>query len=262
MIIGSEACGDELLYTSIKMAEMIATYAFLVSNPPSEELPPWARDARIGKRKGGPPLRPKQKDSPYFGVPESEWAAITRQLIAKHPLPGTLLVDTVLKSWSAIFESRLGSGFKIGVDIKPVPQIMGFFLHAQYHSNLRKLFPVGVQTPSLQNEILSFISDNEFSMEIKTSSHPSQVFGNRSYGIDNPGKGKKAKDSYYLTVNFEKWTPSNDVKPKILLIRFGWLDHTDWVSQRTETGQQSNLPSVVDNNQLLILFDDALNWRV
>jgi hypothetical protein len=45
------------------------------------------------------------------------------------------------------------------------------------------------------------------------------------------------------------------IRPPIRVIRFGWLDHTDWRAQSSETGQQSSLPAAVENNQLLRYYE-------
>jgi len=130
---------------------------------------------------------------------------------------------------------------------------MGFLLHALIPLELAKTHEGWRAELSAQDKDLVYVRDERYSIEIKTSSHESQIFGNRSFGVDNPGKGKKAKDGYYLTVNFEKWPAGNRV-PRVLMIRFGWLDQTDWVAQAAQTGQQSSLPPIIDNTQFLILY--------
>lgn len=100
--------------------------------------------------------------------------------------------------------------------------------------------------------------DQRFSIEIKTSSEKDQIFGNRSFGVDNPGKGKKAKDGYYVAVNFEKWSDARGGIPCVKLIRYGWLDHTDWVAQKSLTGQRSSLPAIVANTQLLTVYSKGI----
>ena len=67
--------------------------------------------------------------SPYSGIPPEKWMAKTQALVEAHPLDPKEIVDIVLVSWTAIFESRLGGKFRIGADITPKPQIMGFLLH-------------------------------------------------------------------------------------------------------------------------------------
>ena len=69
-------------------------------------------------------------NNPYENKDESEWFGITCDLIKNHPLDMDLLVETVLETWDDIFNSSFGkNNIKIGVDIFPTPQIMGFFLH-------------------------------------------------------------------------------------------------------------------------------------
>jgi hypothetical protein len=210
----------------------------------------------VTRRIGGAIPRPKVESSPYFGVEdENERLTITRNLIAAHPLSGPDVTVTVLTSWDSIFESRLGSGFHIGREIRPAPQIMGFLLHALIPLELAKHHDGWRAELDARDKDLVYIPDERYSIEIKTSSHDRQIFGNRSFGVENPGRGKKAKDGYYLAVNFEPWPRDEDRLPRIRMIRFGWLDHSDWVAQAAQTGQQSALPSVVDNTQFLVLYD-------
>lgn len=86
-----------------------------------------------------------------------------------------------------------------------------------------------------------------FSFEIKASSQKS-IYGNRSYTKSDAGK---SKSGYYLTINFEKLSKEN---PRILLIQMGWLDHTDWVGQKSETGQQASLTKEAKEYKLITLF--------
>ena len=52
---------------------------------------------------------------------------------------------------------------------------------------------------------LVYIPNDNFSIEIKTSSSPRNIFGNRSYAQKSTtGKTKKSKSGYYLVINFEK----------------------------------------------------------
>ena len=132
-------------------------------------------------------------NSHYYGKDTSEWINITNQLIEKHPLKSDEIVDIVLKSWNDIFNSKIGSFF-IGKDISPTPQIMSFLLHelVAHYINLRHpdLFKVG--TEKYEKDI-QCITNPEWSIEIKGSSHPNQIFGNRSYAQPQTEKGKKIK---------------------------------------------------------------------
>lgn len=217
-------------------------------------FPPWVLQAREGTRVGGPPMRTKRPGSPYCEAPKSRWADITRELLAEQPLPGPELTQAVLRSWDDIFDSALGSA-RIGVDILPSPQIIGSFLHELVPFNLALGSKDWRRERTSREKDLVYLPDEDYSIEIKTSSHSSQIFGNRSFGIDNPKRGtaSKAKAGYYAAINFEKWR-TDGRRPEILKVRYGWLDETDWVAQVAETGQQSALPSVVDNTQLLTIY--------
>jgi hypothetical protein len=70
----------------------------------------------------------------------------------------------------------------------------------------------------------------------------------RSYAKSDSGKSKAG---YYLTINFEK-IQEND--PKILLVQMGWLNHSDWVGQKSETGQQAALTKEARENKFIILY--------
>ena len=191
--------------------------------------------------------------SPYNGIATQNWIEVTQKLINSHPLKENELVDVVLTSWNSIFASSFGtSGFKIGKQILPKPQIMGFLLHELIPLEIESRHPGEWKVDEDKNDkdCVCF-SDNYFSFEIKTSSNANKIFGNRSYAQAS-SNGRKAKDGFYLTVNFEKFDDSGK-RPEIKLIRFGWLDSTDWRGQKAATGQQSNLPPEVYNGKLKII---------
>ena len=217
-----------------------------------------AIEPRIGRRavtRRSRPPRIKPDYSPYFGVDQEAWAEKTRDLILAHPADLDELVSVVLKSWSSIFESTLGSGFRIGTDIFPRPQILGFLLHELIPLEFERLRPgVWRRDAGAGDKDLVHVDDDTMSIEIKTSSNKGQIFANRSYGQPNDSQGKKDKSGYYLAVNFERWEDSSGL-PRVRLIRFGWLDHVDWHSQVQASGQQASLPPVVENLQLLIIYD-------
>ena len=192
--------------------------------------------------------------SPYKGLPPQKWLDITRRLVNEHPLKAAEIVDVVLSVWDSIFASSMGTKkFKIGKEIFPKPQIMGFFLHELIPLELGARHPKiwRGELSSIDKDIV-YIPDNKFSIEVKTSSNPSHIFGNRSYAQETT-TNKKSKTGYYLAVNFQKF--STTVKrPNISLVRFGWLDSADWIGQKAATGQQSRLQSEIENNKLLEIF--------
>lgn len=75
---------------------------------------------------------------------------------------------------------------------------------------------------------------------MKTSSSKRSIYGNRSYAQKSTTNSrlKKNKSGYYLAINFEKFnrnSPASE-RPKITLVRFGWLDQDDWQDQVAATG--------------------------
>jgi hypothetical protein len=164
------------------------------------------------------------------------------------------IVDVVLGAWDSIFASRMGTkGFRIGRDISPKPQIMGFFLHELIPLELAARYPKEWRVEaSPRDKDIVHIPDDAYSIEIKTSSNPSHIFGNRSYAQPS-SRGKKAKSGYCLAVNFEKFSKTNR-SPRIRLIRFGWLDSSDWIGQKAATGQQSRLPPDAETKKLLQVY--------
>jgi len=194
------------------------------------------------------------KLSPYFEKDMSEWSKITDDLIAQHPITPEEIVETVLKSWDDIFNSKIGS-FSIGKEIFPSPQIISFFLHelVAHYLSLKHPGIYKVGTLKSEKDIHSLIDDS-LSVEIKGSSHPSQIFANRSYAQPQSGLGQKEKNGYYITINFEKISGTSPVRPKILSIRFGYLDHTDWIAQIAATGQQARLSPNVYSYKLKKIY--------
>lgn len=190
--------------------------------------------------------------SPYDNVSSADWANKTAELVEAHPLSKQEIVEVVLLSWDAIFASRLGGKFRIGHEISPQPQIMGFLLHALIPLELSSRH-CDLWRPELtkNDKDIVYIPNADFSIELKTSSHPSQIFGNRSYAQPGNGSGK-SKSGFYLAVNFQKFTPNQ--QPHITLIRFGWLDHTDWVGQTAATGRQARVKPESDRAKLVRLY--------
>lgn len=194
-------------------------------------------------------------ESPYAGLPQGEWKQKTLELLEDHPLDSREIVEVVLSCWQSIFDSRIGTkGFAIGQHIFPKPQIMGFFLHELIPLELQARHPeIWRIDKTSDDKDLVHIPDQRYSVEIKTSSHTSQIFGNRSYA-QPASTTKKSKAGYYLAVNFSKFTDSTS-RPRIRGVRFGWLDHSDWVAQRAPTGQRAHLKPIVYQTKLLALYE-------
>lgn len=199
--------------------------------------------------------------APYDGIPEEKWEAVTKALIKKHPLDSKEIVAVVLEAWKDIFATRIGAkGYRIGTDITLSPQIMGSFLHELIPLIFRDRYPDNWRRQThKKDKDLVYVPDPQFSVEIKTSSHPSQVFGNRSYAqppSSNAEIGRKGKSGYYLAINFEKFSDDH-TQPELVQIRFGWLDHTDWLAQKAATGQQARVSPAADRLKLVRLFPSS-----
>lgn len=170
-------------------------------------------------------------DSPYKELPVSDWESKTRELIQQHPLDPNEIYEVIIQVWQEIFESNLTSrGDRIGVDLFPRPQIMGFFLHELIPLEFSNSYP-GIWKRDEKNseKDMVYLPDDYFSIEIKTSSSKHNIYGNRSYAQKNT-TGQKGKSGYYLAVNFQKFEknkPGHQI-PEINLVRFGWIDFSDW----------------------------------
>jgi hypothetical protein len=191
--------------------------------------------------------------SPYLNLPQHKWEDKTRKLIAAHPLAEKELVEVVLESWKSIFKSTIGRHAKIGVHIFPKPQMIGLFLHELIAMEIEARYPDKWRRDDKDDEKdLVCVPNPRFSIEIKTSSHPSGIFANRSYA-QAPTDRKKSKSGYYLAVNFQP--VKRDVpNPEVRRIRFGWLDHSDWIGQSAPTGQQAHLNPNTRKAKLLPLY--------
>ncbi len=204
-------------------------------------------------------------NSPYEGLSLDNWKARTEELIARHPLNPEELVKITLDAWEDIFKSSIG-GFHVGSNIFPKPQIMGFFLQELITLKLIALYPNDWRGDiEASDKDLVYIPDHEYSVEIKASSDPRHVYGNRSYGQllreERQDRAKKGKSGYYLAINFEPFSttiaqpfPQNVEQPKLLKIRFGWLDHTDWKAQVAATGQQASILRQSEASKLIELY--------
>jgi len=185
--------------------------------------------------------------SPYEKLGVQDWRNITEELVKKHPL-SPMIVDLCLKSWESILNGKINTYLNMKIrDMSISPQATGALLHDVIPAYVAKNVP-GFRKGEGKEKDIVCESDDYFSLELKTSSHKS-IFGNRSYAKSETGKSKAG---YYLAINFEKIASAN---PRILRIQFGWLDHSDWVGQRSDTGQKASLTKDARANKLLTLYE-------
>lgn len=179
-------------------------------------------------------------------------SSYTLEKMDAHPLSKETMVEIVFKAWNDIESLQLGTeSYEIGKDLFPKPQLIGMLLHELISLEIGKLLPDQWKgDDKKEDKDLVYIPDNDYSIEIKTSSTQSGVFGNRSYVLSE--KGKKLKSSYYLIVNFKNFSPSQ--KGYVRSIRFGYLDREDWIAQTAESGQQCRLSKDARENKLTTIY--------
>jgi hypothetical protein len=107
--------------------------------------------------------------SPYFGIPVEKWADKTKELIEQHPLDVNEIYEIVISVWEEIFESSITSrGYKIGKDIFPSPQIIGYLLHELIPLELSSRYPqLWRREENAKEKDLVYIPDPSFSVELK-----------------------------------------------------------------------------------------------
>ena len=185
--------------------------------------------------------------SPYDNVDVHCWRTITERLVGEHPLT-PMIVDICLKSWQSILNGKINTFLNMRIrEMNISPQATGALLHDVIPEYIAKHI-AGFRKGRGREKDIVCESDDYFSVELKTSSQKS-IFGNRSYAASETGK---AKAGHYLAINFEKIASEN---PRILRIQFGWLDHSDWRGQRSETGQQASLTRNARDNKLITLYE-------
>ncbi|MFP4414390.1 ScaI family restriction endonuclease [Coleofasciculus sp.] len=192
--------------------------------------------------------------SPYEGLPEEQWLSKTRELIENHPLEIETIRCAALDSWSNLWSTTIGTGeLSVKLDELDVPAtVVGYFFEKLFVKCLETNYPNLWRGGRRKNEKdIVYIPDNSLSIELKTSGQlGDKIFGNRSYGKSgkNTELEKKDKSGYYITVNFHEQT--------ITLLRFGWIDQTDWKAQKAETGQAASLSRSVYEKKLIPIEGD------
>lgn len=173
--------------------------------------------------------------SPYLGKPVSDWKNITNGLVSSHPLTLQDIHDAVFRAWNNVWTTVIGgqNGYRL-IDASPLPpaQVVGYLLEMLVAKEIELINPNFVWGRGSEKDIHCTTNDY-FSIEMKTSGQPKyEVYGNRSYGQTGT-TAKKDKSGFYITVNYFETT--------ITLIRFGWIDSSDWTSQASSTGQMASL---------------------
>ncbi|WP_426281836.1 ScaI family restriction endonuclease [Lysobacter soli] len=186
--------------------------------------------------------------SPYADSTVEEWDGITQQLIANHPLSIEVILEAALAAWHHLWATRIGdaeTGFELH-QLDPPAQVVGYLFEKLFSKELARRLPDDWVGGTGSQKDVHCLTDASMSIELKSSGQLGyKVYGNRSYGqqIENADAGKKDKSGYYITINFNGRT--------LTLLRFGWIDATDWQAQSAQTGQMAGLPDVVYKHKLV-----------
>jgi hypothetical protein len=189
--------------------------------------------------------------SPYPDSTE-EWDAVTERLIAEHPLHIVVIREVAFVAWETLWATRIGRGrvaMPLG-EIRPPATVVGYFFEKLFARELESRYPNEWRgARSKDDKDVVYVPDSIFSIEMKTSGQlNTRIFGNRSYNqkaVTESLVSKQEKSGYYITVNF--------YEQAITLLRFGWIDVTDWKSQKSATGQAASLSPDVYKHKLVAI---------
>jgi hypothetical protein len=184
--------------------------------------------------------------NPYEGRSIDCWRDITIELVNEHPL-SPYIVELCQKSWQSLLHGKINTYLNMLIrEMSISPLATGALLHDVIPEYILKNVDGFRKGVGKEKDIVCEYNDF-YSIELKTSSQKS-IYGNRSYAKSESGK---SKSGYYLAINFEKISAN---EPKIVLIQMGWLDHSDWRGQKSETGQQASLTKEAREYKLLTLY--------
>jgi hypothetical protein len=192
--------------------------------------------------------------SDYSGQPVEKWRGITDLLLGQHPLKPDEIREVALLAWEKVWETTIGSG-KVAIrltNLNVPATVVGYFFEVLFAREMQLRYPNDWRgNQSGDEKDLVYVNDDKFSVEIKTSGQlGDRVYGNRSYGqeVTNQAAAKKEKSGYYITANFYERT--------LHLIRFGWIDASDWRPQSSPTGQMAGLSDDVYKHKLILIPGD------
>lgn len=189
--------------------------------------------------------------SPYDKVDTCKWSTITEELIEAHPLEEAEIVDVVSSAMRDINNTTVGEHLKAGANLVLNPQIVGCFMDQLILYWLNKKQPnLWKEGETKSEKDLVYLPDNSFSIEIKSTSQK-RIVANRSYALGS--EKHKKKSGYYLAIIFSKMVQGS--KSDLQLIKFGWLDQTDWSAQVAQTGQKASLKKTSWDFKLKTLYD-------
>lgn len=173
---------------------------------------------------------------------------ISKDLIARHALfrDSHRCADAVHRAWNTVWKTMVGGTVPL-YQVSVSSQTIGQFFETLLETEL-----AGFWRPMRKSEKdFAHHADPFHNFELKMSSSSNRIFGNASYAKIGEG-AEKDRSGFYLAINFEK--PTIGTVPKIHMIRAGWIDASDWIPQKSDTGQSASLRQEVYDAQLCILW--------
>ena len=117
-------------------------------------------------------------DSLYTDKNLDEWKSITADLLDKNPLNIEEIVEITLDAWERIFQSEI-CDLKIGKDIYPNPQMMGYFIETIIASHLSKKYPdIWKHGREKTEKDIVCLTNQDYSIEVKSSSSSKKLSPN------------------------------------------------------------------------------------
>lgn len=185
---------------------------------------------------------------------------LTKKLVEEHPVNMEMLAAEVLLTWKDLMETKI-LGQCIINDIGASAQTLGSLLHSVLPSVVDRISNMTWRKESHKaDKDIVCVSNDRYSFEVKTSSDKNKIFGNRSFAQETGNNDDKtSRDGYYLAINFEKTKEAARLsrKPEILKIAFGYLEHSDWIAQKSSKGQAAYLSPTTYQTKFITLYEQS-----
>lgn len=153
----------------------------------------------------------------------------------EYPTSKEKIVKIVEEAFEDFKEGRFRD-MRLGKEIVPEKQVQAGILHELIVARFSKLegYREGL---AKHDKDIEYIRNKQFSIEVKTSSNPDRIAGNRmTAGLVSYSD----PSGYYLCINFDPYLKNKEQVPQLRKIRFGWIDAKKWKPQ-TGKGQASTL---------------------
>jgi hypothetical protein len=190
--------------------------------------------------------------SPYHGLDTELWPSVTQSVVDAFPLSRSQLFNLAVDAWKDVTSTRIGRReLRIGHDLEVPAQAIGYLFEKLFALALMEMagpFRGGLSQATEKDIVHD--DDPSFSFEIKTSTHKTGIYGNRSQS-QRSAKRKKIRVGYHLVMNFTKPTAAQPYGSFVL--RFGWLDNSDWKAQNAQSGQAAHVPPHIQAMKLVEL---------